>query len=103
MEDIRGFCERLAANGEALKARRDAELAMCGMKRPSRCALMPPDTEPSFPARRRHRAPQVFISAGEPSGDAFGARIMSELSASARPCLVEFVGVGGCATRSAPG
>jgi lipid A disaccharide synthetase len=39
---------------------------------------------------------QVFVAAGEPSGDVLGARLMAALRAAA-PCAVDFRGVGGCA------
>ena len=48
---------------------------------------------------RSSRAAQVFIAAGEPSGDAFAARLMAALRAAA-PCAVDFRGIGGCAVWS---
>jgi len=64
----------------------------CAARRPAQGARGSLYTRAS--ARSLH-ASQIFIAAGEPSGDVLAARVMAALRAAA-PCAVDFCGVGGC-------
>jgi hypothetical protein len=65
----------------------------CAASRPAQGAYASSRMHAS--ARSLH-ASQIFIAAGEPSGDVLAARVMAALRAAA-PCAVDFCGVGGCA------
>ena len=65
----------------------------CAARRPAQGA--PASSRTRASARSLH-ASQIFIAAGEPSGDVLAARVMAALRAAA-PCAVDFCGVGGCA------
>jgi lipid-A-disaccharide synthase len=77
----------VADPGELARAADDASLFVAGMR------VSHPPSHPKHPAPPPE-GPLVFLSAGEPSGDALGARLMAALKKKTQG-KIRFAGVGG--------